>query len=281
MSGEAALVLVATPIGNLGDLSPRAAAELASADVIACEDTRRTRKLLSAVGVSGKELALVNEHTEAEAAAPLVARIVAGDRMVLVSDAGTPAVADPGERLVQAAAAAGCRVTIVPGPSAPLAAVALSGLVAGRFVYEGFLPRRGAARDRRLAELAASERAVVLLESTRRCAATAADLARAFGSERRVAAVRELTKLHEEIWRGSLSGLADWAAAGLRGEIVLVVEGAPPPAPADDAAIVAALRAERAAAPESSVRDIASAAAASLGVSRRRAYEQARKLDLT
>ncbi|MCY3561758.1 MAG: 16S rRNA (cytidine(1402)-2'-O)-methyltransferase [bacterium] len=281
MSGEAALVLVATPIGNLGDLSPRAAAELASADVIACEDTRRTRKLLSAVGVSGKELALVNEHTEAEAAAPLVARIVAGDRVVLVSDAGTPAVADPGERLVQAAAAAGCRVTIVPGPSAPLAAVALSGLVAGRFVYEGFLPRRGAARDRRLAELAASERAVVLLESTRRCAATAADLARAFGSERRVAAVRELTKLHEEIWRGSLSGLADWAAAGLRGEIVLVVEGAPPPAPADDAAIVAALRAERAAAPESSVRDIASAAAASLGVSRRRAYEQARKLDLT
>ena len=281
MSGEAALVLVATPIGNLGDLSPRAAAELASADVIACEDTRRTRKLLSAVGVSGKELALVNEHTEAEAAAPLVARIVAGDRMVLVSDAGTPAVADPGERLVQAAAAAGCRVTIVPGPSAPLAAVALSGLVAGRFVYEGFLPRRGAARDRRLAELAASERAVVLLESTRRCAATAADLARAFGSERRVAAVRELTKLHEEIWRGSLSGLADWAAAGLRGEIVLVVEGALPPAPADDAAIVAALRAERAAAPESSVRDIASAAAASLGVSRRRAYEQARKLDLT
>ncbi|MDE0669175.1 MAG: 16S rRNA (cytidine(1402)-2'-O)-methyltransferase [bacterium] len=281
MSGEAALVLVATPIGNLGDLSPRAAAELASADVIACEDTRRTRKLLSAVGVSGKELALVNEHTEAEAAVPLVARIVAGDRVVLVSDAGTPAVADPGERLVQAAAAAGCRVTIVPGPSAPLAAVALSGLVAGRFVYEGFLPRRGAARDRRLAELAASERAVVLLESTRRCAATAADLARAFGSERRVAAVRELTKLHEEIWRGSLSGLADWAAAGLRGEIVLVVEGAPPPAPADDAAIVAALRAERAAAPESSVRDIASAAAASLGVSRRRAYEQARKLDLT
>ena len=281
MPREPALVLVATPIGNMGDLPPRAVEELAGCDVIACEDSRRTGRLLSRAGVSGKELVTVNEHTEAEMAPRLAARIRAGERVVYVTDAGTPAVADPGERLVQAAVEAGCAVSIVPGPSAPLAAVAVSGLSGGRFVYEGFLPRRGAARADRLAELAASERAVVLLEAPHRCARTATDLAESFGSERRVVAARELTKLHEEIWRGTLGELAGWAGAGVRGEVVLVIEGAPPPVPPSDDDIVSALTAERAAAPGSSVRDLASAVAGRLGVSRRHVYEQARKLDLT
>lgn len=279
VQGGPALVLVATPIGNMGDLAPRAIEELAAAGVIACEDSRRTGRLLSLAGISGKELVVVNEHTETEAAPLLVARIRAGERVVLVTDAGTPAVADPGERLVQAAAEAGCTVSIVPGPSAPLAAVAVSGLTAGRFVYEGFLPRRGAARAERLEELAASRRAVVLLEAPHRCARTAADLAASFGSQRRVVAVRELTKLHEEIWRGSLGELAAWAAGGVRGELVLVIEGAPPLSPPTDTDIADALRAERTADPTASTRDVTAAVATRLAVSRRRVYNLARESD--
>ena len=268
-----ALVLVATPIGNLGDLSPRAVEELSGADVIVCEDTRRTGRLLGHIGAPGRELLVLNEHTEERQAPGIVARVIAGERVVLVSDAGTPAVADPGERLVRAAAEAGCTVSIVPGPSAPLAAVAVSGLASGRFVYEGFLPRRGAARSKRLAELAGSRRAVVLLEAPHRCERTAGDLAESFGSQRRAVAVRELTKLHEEIWRGTLAELADWARAGLRGELVLVIEGAPPPAPPAAAAIAAALAAARLANPAASVRDVAASVAGTLGISRRRVYE--------
>ena len=273
-----ALVLVATPIGNMGDLAPRAIEELTAAAVIACEDSRRTGRLLSLAGISGKELVVVNEHTETEAAPLLVARIEAGERVALVTDAGTPAVSDPGEQLVRAAAEAGCAVSIVPGPSAPLAAVAISGLTSGRFVYEGFLPRRGAARAERLAELAVSDRAVVLLEAPHRCARTAVALAESFGSQRRVVAARELTKLHEEIWRGSLGELAAWAGAGIRGEVVLVIEAAPPPAPPTDEDIAEAVAEARAAAPDASVRDITSAVAGRLGVSRRRVYDQANRL---
>ena len=275
-----ALVLVATPIGNMGDLSPRAVEELSAADVIACEDTRRTGRLLAHVGLRGREMLVLNEHTEERVAPGIVARVAAGERVVVVTDAGTPGVADPGERLVQAAAAAGCTVTIVPGPSAPLAAAAVSGLTSGRFVYEGFLPRRGAARTERLAELAASQRAVILLEAPHRCDRTARDLAEAFGPQRRVVAVRELTKLHEEIWRGTLADLVAWAAAGLRGELVLVIEGAPPPPPPSDADIAAALRVERAASPAASVRDLTATVANDLKVSRRRVYDKARNLDL-
>ena len=274
-----ALVLVATPIGNMGDLAPRAIEELTAAAVIACEDSRRTGRLLSLAGISGKELVVVNEHTETEAAPLLVARIEAGERVALVTDAGTPAVSDPGEQLVRAAAEAGCAVSIVPGPSAPLAAVAVSGLTSGRFVYEGFLPRRGAARAERLAELAVSDRAVVLLEAPHRCARTAVDLAESFGSQRRVVAARELTKLHEEIWRGSLGELAAWAGGGIRGEVVLVIEAAPTPAPPTDEDIAEALAEARAAAPDASVRDITSAVAGRLGVSRRRVYDQANRLE--
>lgn len=279
MAGDPALVLVATPIGNLGDLSPRAVEELARADAIACEDTRRTGRLLAHAGIAGKDLLVVNEHTEAKAAPAIVARIRSGERIACVTDAGTPGIADPGERLVQAVADAGCTVTVVPGPSAPLAAAAVSGLTSGRFVYEGFLPRRGADRAARLAELATSDRAVVLLEAPHRCERTAADLAEAFGAQRRAVAVRELTKLHEEIWRGTLGELAAWAAEGLRGELVLVIEGAPPPAPPTDADIAEALRAARTADPGASTRDLTTAVATRLGLSRRRVYDQARDLD--
>ncbi len=273
MSGGPALVLVATPIGNMGDLAPRATRELSAADVIACEDTRRTGRLLALAGVSGKELLTVNEHNEAMAAPSLVERIRAGARVVYVTDAGTPGIADPGERLVQAAADAGCTVTIVPGPSAPMAAAAVSGLTSGRFVYEGFLPRRGAARAARLAELATSERAVVLLEAPHRCERTAVDLAESFGPQRRAAAVRELTKMHEEIWRGTLAELSAWAGSGLRGELTLVIEGSPPAGLPTDSDIAEAFETERAAAPEASVRDLTSTVAGTLGVSRRRVYE--------
>ena len=279
MPGDPALVLVATPIGNMGDLAPRATEELAAADVIACEDTRRTGRLLALAGVSGRELLAVNEHNEATAAPLLVERIRAGARVVYVTDAGTPGIADPGERLVQAAADAGCTVTIVPGPSAPLAAAAVSGLTSGRFVYEGFLPRRGGARTARLAELAVSERTVVLLEAPHRCERTAVDLAGSFGPQRRAVAVRELTKLHEEIWRGTLADLAEWAAAGLRGELVLVIEGAAPPAPPTDADIAAALLVERAAGSAASLRDLTATVAGALNVSRRRVYEVAHAMD--
>ena len=280
MPGAPALVLVATPIGNLGDLSPRASAELAAADVIACEDTRRTGRLLAHAGIAPKDLLVVNEHTEEETAPAIVARIGSGERVAYVTDAGTPGIADPGDRLVQAAVDAGCTVTVVPGPSAPLAAVAVSGLTSGRFVYEGFLPRRGAARTTRLAELAASARAVVLLEAPHRCERTAVDLAEAFGPQRRVVAARELTKLHEEIWRGTLGDMAAWAAGGLKGELVLVIEGAPPPALPTDADIAAALRAARTADPAASTRDLTAAVAKSLGLSRRRVYDQARALHI-
>ena len=279
VNSAGALVLVATPIGNMGDLAPRAVEELGRADVIACEDTRRTGRLLARAGVASRPLLLLNEHNEEETAPLLAERIRAGERVAYLTDAGTPGVADPGEHLVGVVAAAGCNVTIVPGPSAPLAAVALSGLTAGRFVYEGFLPRRGVARTERVSELAASRRAVVILESARRCGRTAVELAGAFGPGRRVMAARELTKLHEEVWRGTLEGLAAWAAGGLRGELVLVIEGASAPKCPDDARMVEALIRRRKMSPGVSVRDLVSAVAADLGAPKRRVYELAHQLE--
>ena len=279
-----ALVLVATPIGNLGDISRRAVQELAKADVIACEDTRRTRKLLTHLNLSPPVLLLINEHSEERRAPEVTAMLKEGKRVALVCDAGTPGIADPGQRLVAAVAAAGGVVTIVPGPSAPAAAAALSGLAEGRYLYEGFLPRRGSARQERLSELALSPRAVVLLESPQRCERTARDLAAAFGSQRRVAAVRELTKLHEEVFRGTLGELADRAQEeqkkqeNLRGELVLVIEGAEKPAVKDED-ILTELSAELEH-PGSSVgmRNAAESVAARLGVSKGRVYHLARKI---
>jgi 16S rRNA (cytidine1402-2'-O)-methyltransferase len=266
------LVLVGTPIGNLGDLAPRAAEALAAADVVCCEDTRRTGKLLALAGVERRPFVVVNEHTEAREIPRVLARLARGERVAVVSDAGMPGVSDPGERLVAAAVAEGHPVEVVPGPSAALAALVVSGLPAGRFVFEGFLPRKGAARAERLAAVAGEPRTVVVFEAPHRVARTLADLVDACGPDRRVAVARELTKLHEEVWRGTLAGAAAWAAnREPPGEIVLVVEGAPVAAPPDDAAVQAAVQAELAGG--ASARDAARAVADRLSVPRRRAYD--------
>ena len=270
MSGGV-LVLVGTPIGNLGDLSPRAAESLAAADAVCCEDTRRTGKLLSLAGIERRPFVVVNEHTEAREVPGIVARIARGERVALVSDAGMPGISDPGERLVAAVVAAGHAVEVVPGPSASLAALVVSGLPAGRFVFEGFLPRKGAGRTERLAAVAAEPRTTVLYEAPHRLARTLADLAGACGGERRLAIAREITKLHEQVWRGSLDGAVAWVAEREPpGEIVIVLDGAPAAPAADDDAVLAAVRAELAAG--ATARDAARSVATSLAVPRRRAY---------
>jgi 16S rRNA (cytidine1402-2'-O)-methyltransferase len=277
---DGVLVLVGTPIGNLGDLTPRAAEALRSADAICCEDTRRTGRLLVHAGVERPRLVVVNDHTEAREVPGVVARLSRGERVAVVSDAGMPGISDPGERLVRAAVAAGHAVEVVPGPSAALAALVTSGLPAGRFVFEGFLPRKGSGRTERLGAVASEPRTVVLYEAPHRLARTVADLVEACGPDRRVAVARELTKLHEEVWRGPLGDALAWArAAAPKGEIVLVLEGAPAPGPPDDGAVVDALRDELAAG--ATARDAARAVAARLGVPRRRVYDVATRLAAT
>jgi 16S rRNA (cytidine1402-2'-O)-methyltransferase len=238
------LLVVATPIGNLGDLSVRAADALRGADLVLAEDTRRTGKLLAHVGSEVRQLSL-HEHNEVERGAEVVARLEAGERLVLVSDAGTPAVSDPGYRLIAAVVAAGHRVEAIPGASALLTALVVSGLPTDRVAFEGFLPRKGAARRDRLAELAGERRTLVLYVSPHRAEADLRDLADACGADRPAALCRELTKLHEEVRRGPLGALADTVAEGVRGELTLVVAGAPPAAPAavGDADLVARVRA--------------------------------------
>lgn len=239
------LVLVGTPIGNLGDLSPRAVDALRTAGTIACEDTRRTRALLSHLGLpAGRRLLAVHDHNEAAQAARVLGILDGGGTVVVVTDAGMPGISDPGERLVAAAAAAGHTVEVVPGPSAMIAALVVSGLPAGRFCFEGFLPRKGPARAHRLREIAAERRTTVLFEAPHRVRQTVTDLAQAAGDLRRVAVARELTKMHEEIWRGTLgSAVEHLAGREPRGEYVVVVDGAPAPAPATEADVEAALRA--------------------------------------
>lgn len=269
-----ALVLVATPIGNMGDLAPRAVRALAEADVVACEDTRRTGRLLAAVGVTAQRLMVVNDHTEAEATVRLVEAVGRGERVALVTDAGMPGIADPGERLVAAMVAAGLSVEIIPGPSSPLAGLVVSGFSTARFVMEGFLPRRGAERVQRLATVAGERRTVVLLEAPHRLVRTVTDLAAACGDGRRVALCRELTKLHEQVWRGTLAEAMDYCAEVTpRGEYVVVVDGAAAPDPATDDELRAAVR--RAMGQGSSTRDASDEVAAAAGVSRRRVYELA------
>ncbi|MXW63025.1 MAG: 16S rRNA (cytidine(1402)-2'-O)-methyltransferase [Acidimicrobiaceae bacterium] len=266
-----ALVIVATPIGNLADLSPRAVEELAGAELVCCEDTRRTGRLLSHAGVRAKALRRVDAHTEAAASTEVVGLIAAGHRVVFVSDSGTPGVCDPGQRLVAAVVNAGHEVVVVPGPSAVVAALMGSGFLTDRFAFEGFLPRRGRERESRLAQLSLEQRTCVLYESPKRIAATLSDLARCCGTERRAVVARELTKLHEEFVRGSLAELVAWSASEPKGEIVVVLEGAPPAPEPNDEAIVAAL--DAALARGLSSRDAASRAAVELGVAKRRVYE--------
>src|SRR5215470_12845810 len=222
------LIVAAVPIGRPGDASPRLASALAEAGVIAAEDTRRVRRLAAALGVrpAGRIVSYYNEVEQGRVAG-LLAALESGDDVLLVTDAGTPGVSDPGYRLVSAAAAAGLRVTVLPGPSAVTAALAVSGLPSDRFCFEGFPNRRAGPRARRFAELAAEPRTLVFFEAGRRAGATLAGLAAAFGPGRRAVVCRELSKTHEEIRRGTLGELAEWAAGGLLGEVTLVVAGSP------------------------------------------------------
>ena len=273
-----ALVLVGTPIGNLGDLSPRAVEVLRDADVVLCEDTRRTRQLLTHAGLRGKKLVAVHAHREAQSVAPVVGWLREGKRVALVSDAGMPAISDPGARLVAAVTAAGLDVEVVPGPSAALAARVASGLATERFCFEGFLPRKGAERASRLRALAEDERTSVVFEAPHRLAATLSDLAAACGGSRRVAVAREITKLHEEVWRGPLAAAVERAeVTEARGEYVIVVAGRPPGDHGpDDAELEAAVRARLEAG--ESARDAAHAVADELSVARKRAYDMALRL---
>ncbi|MEU8030308.1 16S rRNA (cytidine(1402)-2'-O)-methyltransferase [Streptomyces sp. NPDC049099] len=226
------LVLAGTPIGDIADAPPRLADELAGADVVAAEDTRRLRRLTQALGVTPKgRVVSYFEGNESARTPELVEELLGGARVLLVTDAGMPSVSDPGYRLVAAAVERDIRVTAVPGPSAVLTALALSGLPVDRFCFEGFLPRKAGERLSRLREVAGERRTLVYFEAPHRLDDTLAAMAEVFGAQRRAAVCRELTKTYEEVRRGPLAELARWAAEGVRGEITVVVEGAPETGP--------------------------------------------------
>lgn len=269
------IVLVGTPIGNLGDLSPRARDVLGSADVIFCEDTRRTRKLLSAAGVPAPRLVAMHRHNEAASSRQALALASGGSLVAVVSDAGMPGISDPGELLVRSAASGGVTVEVIPGPAAFLAALVGSGLPVARFCFEGFLPRRGRERSERLAAIVAETRTTVLYEAPNRVAATLAELSSACGGARRVTLGRELTKLHEEFWRGTLADALERVAQGeTRGEWVIVVEGASPAAvTAGEDEIASALQKHLAAG--QTRKSAVDAVAEELSLPRRRVYEMA------
>jgi 16S rRNA (cytidine1402-2'-O)-methyltransferase len=226
------LVLAGTPIGDVADAPPRLSKELAEADVIAAEDTRRLRRLTQALGVTpGGRVVSYFEGNESARTPELVEELRGGARVLLVTDAGMPSVSDPGYRLVAAAVEHDIKVTAVPGPSAVLTALALSGLPVDRFCFEGFLPRKAGERLSRLREVAGERRTLVYFEAPHRLDDTLAAMAEVFGADRRAAVCRELTKTYEEVKRGPLGDLAAWAAEGVRGEITVVVEGAPESGP--------------------------------------------------
>lgn len=275
--GPGRLVLVATPIGNLGDLPPRAVDALRSAALVCCEDTRRTGKLLQHAGVRAERLAVTNEHTEHARIAEVLDVLASGRDVAVVTDAGTPGISDPGERLVRAVVGAGGIVSAVPGPAALVMALVVSGFDTTRFVFEGFLPRSGGDRSRRLADVASEPRTVVLYEAPHRIERTITDLAAVCGADRPVLLARELTKLHEELWRGTLAeAAARMTEVGPRGEYVVVLAGAPPEGPADDDRIRAELvhEMDRGHTRKAAVATVT----ASLGVSKRRAFDIATAL---
>jgi 16S rRNA (cytidine1402-2'-O)-methyltransferase len=267
------LVLAATPIGRVEDAPPRLAAELAGADVVAAEDTRRLKRLTTELGVepSGRVVSYF-EGNEAARTPALLEELLAGRRVLLVTDAGMPSVSDPGYRLVAAAVEHDVPVTAVPGPSAVLTALAVSGLPVDRFCFEGFLPRKAGERSRRLAGLAKEERTMVFFEAPHRTEAALRAMAEALGEDRPGAVCRELTKTHEEVRRGPLGELVAWAGEGVRGEVTIVVQGADPRAgvPTDEASLLAAV-AEREAAGLRRKEAIAEVAEEA-GVSRRDLY---------
>jgi len=271
-SRHGTLTIAAAPIGQPADASARLAAALEAAGLIAAEDTRRVRRLADALGVrlTGRVVSYYDD-VEDRRAPGLLAELAAGQDVLLITDAGMPGVSDPGYRLVAAAAQAGMRVTVLPGPSAVTTALVISGLPSDRFTFEGFPPRKAGERARRFAELAAEPRTMVFFESPRRIGVTLADLAAAFGADRRAAVCRELTKTHEEVLRGSLGELAGRLEKGVLGEVTLVVAGAPqqavPVAAADAVAeVLARVRGG------ASRRDAVAAVAAELGVRRRDLY---------
>jgi len=262
------LWLVATPIGNLGDLSPRAVDVLAHVGLVCCEDTRRTGLLLQHAGIRADRLAVCNEHTEVARIDDALAVLASGRDVAIVSDAGTPGISDPGERIVRAAIDAGYDVSAVPGPSAAVMALTISGLATDRFVFEGFIPRKGSDRTARLAEIAAERRTTVIYEAPHRVLRTLDDLRQVCGDDRVVVVARELTKLYEEVVRGPL-GTID--IGGPRGEYVLVLDGAPvDDRPISDDDVRDALRGELAAG--SSTRDAAAIVSRDVGRPKREVY---------
>lgn len=234
VSAAGRVVLAATPIGNPGDASQRLRDALAQADILAAEDTRRLRRLVADLGVSvvGRVVSF-HDAVERDRSEELVEAALGGSTIVVVTDAGMPTISDPGYRLVQAAVAAGVPVTVLPGPSAVVSALAVSGLPVDRFCFEGFLPRKAGERDRRLQELRGEPRTMVFYEAPHRLAAMLSAMARVLGADRPAVVCRELTKTYEEVRRATLGDLASWAEAGVRGEITVVVGGAPDSADPD------------------------------------------------
>jgi 16S rRNA (cytidine1402-2'-O)-methyltransferase len=270
------LRLVATPIGNLGDLSPRAAQVLREADVIACENIGHSRKLLAHAAITGPRLIAVHDHNEADQVRTILSLLERGRAVALITDAGTPGVSDPGQRVVAAVAAAGYRIEVVPGPSAVIAALVTSGLPTHRFCFEGFLPRKGSERTRRLHTISGAGCTTVIYEAPHRLLRTLNDLIETCGPLRQVALVRELTKLHEEVWRGTLAAAAEHIeAVPPRGEYVIVL-GSGPPETVDDDTITRALTARLEAGDDK--RTAIAAVAGTLSVPKRRVYDLA--LDL-
>ena len=274
---QASLILVATPIGNLGDLSPRAIEVLRAADAIACEDTRHTRKLLSAMAIDGKRLLAVHEHNEHNAADGIVELLRRGQTVALVTDAGMPAVSDPGERVVAAVVAAGFDVLCVPGPSAALTALAISGLPTQRFFFEGFLAVKGVDRATRIAAVAAMTDTVILFESPHRLLRTLSDLVTVCGGDRLVSVSRELTKKFEQTQRGAvgelLAAMRSADAPEPRGEYVIVMAGCRVESGLEDLtdeALLTLIGAERARGART--KQAVDLVAAATGIQRRRIY---------
>ena len=267
------LILVATPIGNLGDLTPRAVTTLQHSSLILCEDTRHSGRLLAHAGVSGVRLAVCNEHTETDRLREVLPLLDAAETVTLITDAGTPGISDPGSRLVRAVLDAGHQVSAVPGPAAFVMALVVSGFDTTRFVFEGFLPRSGRERGSRLAAIAAEPRTTVIYEAPHRIERTIVDLAAVCGGLRGVAVARELTKLFESVWRGSLeAAVTHVQSTAARGEYVIVVEGAPPRGDVTDDEIRTALHLALAG---HSRKDAVATVVGQLEVPKRRVYDLA------
>jgi 16S rRNA (cytidine1402-2'-O)-methyltransferase len=276
MSGSGTLYFIATPIGNLSDITYRAVETLRSVEVLACEDTRRTGRLLKHLGIHVSRLIVANSHNEASASAEIIELLKQGIDVGLVTDAGMPGISDPGERVASAVIESGEKFTVIPGSSAPVSALVVSGLSTGRYVMEGFLPRKGRERSDRLDRIAMEESTSIMLESPKRIGITLDELAKVCGKSRKAVVVRELTKLHEEITRGSLEELIEKFKNGTKGEIVLLVSGASPPE-IDDSQILIEIKKARDRG--LSRRDAIDAVSGALKIAHNRVYELALTID--